>query len=48
MPDDDTPTVAPVDTEGDDDGDHDVPADLVEIHEAVDYLERVALGPNPS
>ncbi len=48
MPDDPTPDpAAPIDTEGDDDGDHSVPTDLVEIHEAVDYLERTKLGPNP-
>lgn len=47
MPDDDTPApVAPADTEGDDDGDHSVPADLVELHEVLDYQQQVALGPN--
>lgn len=51
MPDDDTPVPVPTEAdvthEGDGDGDHEVPADLVEIHEALDYLERVNRGPNP-
>lgn len=34
-----------IDTEGDDDT-HEVPAELVELHEVLDYQRQVALGPN--
>lgn len=44
MPEPDAPV--PADVEGDDGGDHDVPTELVEIHEAIDYLKRAELGPN--
>ena len=43
MSDDPVPTTA--DTEGDEDT-HDVPTELVEVHEALDYLNRTELGPN--
>lgn len=33
------------DTEGDGDS-HEVPAELVELHEVLDYERQVALGPN--
>jgi hypothetical protein len=42
----DEPVAEAVDTEGDDQ-DHDVPADLVEIHEAVEWTAAVERGPNP-
>lgn len=46
MPDDDVADQA--DVIDDDTADHDVPVDLTLAHEAIDYAERVALGPNPS
>lgn len=46
MPDDDTPPPrSDVDTEGDGD-DHAVPPELSEIHEAVEWIQAVDLGPN--
>lgn len=42
---DDPESPATIDTEGDDDT-HEVPADLVELHEVLDYQRQVALGPN--
>jgi hypothetical protein len=42
----DQPEPAAVDAEGDDQ-DHGVPADLVEIHEAIEWTEAAAKGPNP-
>lgn len=44
MPDPDAPAISSADTEGDDDT-HEVPADLVELHEILDYQRAVALGP---
>lgn len=41
----DTPT-ADIDAEGDGQ-DHDVPADLVELHEILEWNEAIAKGPNP-
>lgn len=38
-------TPSTTDTEGDEDT-HDVDAELVELHEVIDYQRQVALGPN--
>jgi hypothetical protein len=45
MSDDDLAEPAAADTEGDDDT-HEVPADLVELHEVLEYQRLVQLGPS--
>lgn len=47
MSDDTTPAEATPDTEGDGDT-HEVPADLTELHEVLEYQRLVQLGPNES